>query len=140
MSGFLGTKANFIVDLIITISLFLPFLLLLSFYFASIGKYVLHKNLQIILIIIASLLVISLEIEIRAHGANTNTPQLKAVLVVHLIFAISSFLGWLYLIVKSLTSKQPFNFNHKKIGKAVFIGLCLSIISGWFLYFLAFVL
>ena len=140
MNGFLGTRASFIVDLTITISAILPLLLLLTFYFASIGKYKLHKNLQLLLIFITLSLVIALELGIRTHGSNTNSFELKMILIVHLFFAITSFIGWIYLAIKSLMTKDmKFDFDHKKWGKLVYIGLCCSIVTGWILYFFAFV-
>jgi len=147
MEGFLGTRGNFVIDLVITISGFLPFLLLFTFYLAVIGKKLLHKYLQITLFSTVSILVVALETSIQFGGLSqiskqspySGTIELTVLFAVHLIFAISSFLGWLWLIVKS-TKRYPnaFDFDHKKWGKILFWDIVLMVITGWMLYWMTF--
>lgn len=147
MEGFLGTRGNFIIDLVMIISGFLPFLLLFAFYLAAIGKKLLHKYMQIILFSIVSILVVSLELSIQFGGLSeiskqspyAGTTQLTILFVVHLIFAISSFLGWLWLIIKSSkVYPSNFEFNHKKWGKILFWDIVFMVITGWILYWMTF--
>jgi len=147
MDGFLGTRADFIVDLVMTISGFLPFLLLSAFYLASKGKFDLHKNLQIILFIVVTSLVLSLEYDIRfgelkeisKQSPYAGSIELTVVFLVHLLFAISSFFAWCWLIVKSL-KRYPtfFDFEHKRYGKIIFWDIVLMVITGWILYWMTF--
>jgi len=147
MEGFLGTRADFIVDLVMTISGFLPFLLLSTFYIATKRKFDLHKNLQITLFIIVTLLVLSLEVDVRygdlkeisKQSPYAGSTELMVVFLVHLFFAVSSFFAWCWLIVKSL-KRYPtfFDFEHKRYGKIIFWDIVLMVISGWILYWMTF--
>ena len=147
MDGFLGTRGDFIVDLVMTISGFLPFLLLFTFHMASKRKYDFHKKLQITLFVIVTLLVIALEYDVRFSNLKEISKQspyagstlLVTVFLVHLFFAISSFFGWCWLIVKSL-KRYPifFDFEHKKWGKIIFWDIVLMVITGWILYWMTF--
>ena len=147
MEGFLGTRGNLIIDLVMSISGFLPFLLLFAFYLAAIGKQLLHKYLQITLFSIVLILVIALETNIQFGDLSQisklspyeGTIELKVLFVTHLFFAVSSFFGWLWLIVKS-SKRYPksFQFNHKKWGKILFWDIIFMVITGWLLYWMTF--
>ncbi len=147
MEGFLGTRGNFIVDLVITISGFLPFLLLFTFYLAAKRREVLHKYLQITLFGVVSILVVALETSIQFGGLSeisqkspyNGTTELLILFMIHLFFAISSFLLWLWLIIKSLKEyPDRFSFNHKKLGKILFWNILCMVITGWILYWMTF--
>ncbi len=147
MEGFLGTRADFIVDLVMTISGFLPFLLVFTFYLAVKGRHKLHKFLQITLFSIVVVLVIALEWDVQFGGLSgisdkspyAGTTELLIVFLVHLFFAMSSFFGWLWLIIKSAKRyPENFNFNHKKWGKILFFGIVMMAVTGWLLYWMTF--
>ncbi|MCH9813003.1 MAG: DUF420 domain-containing protein [Epsilonproteobacteria bacterium] len=147
LDGFLGTRGDFIVDLVITVSGFLPFLMLFTFYLAAKGMYTLHRNLQILLFIVVVGLVVALEYDIQFGGLaeiSKMTPfkdsvALLFVFAIHLFFAITSFGGWLWLLIKS-SKRYPkhFEFNHKKWGKLIFADVVLTAITGWILYWMTF--
>lgn len=147
LEGFLGTRGDFIIDLVMTISGFLPFLLLFTFYLASKGKHDLHKKLQISLFLIVAALVLLLEYDVRFGDLKEiskmspyfGSIELKIVFFAHLFFAISSFFGWCWLIVSSLKRYPLFpNFNHKKYGIILFWDIVLMVITGWILYWMSF--
>ena len=150
MNGFLGTRADLIIDLIMVITGFLPLLLLYSFYLASKGRYTLHKNLQLFLLLLSSIAVIALELDIRLGGVENiatqssyyNSPTLKTVFVFHLIVAISSFFLWSWMAFKfSLLSVAKIKrTNHKLWGKILFTLLILTLVSGWAIYVMFFAL
>ncbi|HIP02740.1 MAG TPA: DUF420 domain-containing protein [Campylobacterales bacterium] len=147
MEGFLGTRGDFIVDFVMTVSGFLPFLLLFTFYLAANGRHDAHKYLQITLFSIVTLLVLALEWDVRfgnLSGISKQSPyagttELMVVFIVHLFFALTSFFGWLWLIIKS-TKRYPtfFDFNHKKWGKIIFWDIVLMAVTGWMLYLMSF--
>ncbi len=147
MNSILGTRADIIMDAVVIVSAVLPFLLIWVFKLAKDGKYKEHKFLQIVLFSITTILVVALELDIRfgTLGEKSiisryyNTIELNIVFIVHLIFSISSFAGWLWLIIKSSTTyPKKFNFEHKKWGIILFIDLCLTAITGIILYIMAF--
>jgi len=150
MSGFLGTRADLIIDSIMVITGFLPLFLLYSFYLASKGRYALHKNLQLFLLLLSSIAVIALELDIRlgdiehirVQSSYYNSTILKVVFAFHLFVAISSFFLWSWMVFKfSLLSVAKIKqTNHKLWGKILFIDLVLTLISGWAIYFMIFAL
>jgi len=147
MEGFLGTRGDFIVDLVMTVSGFLPFLLLFTFYLAAKNRHDLHKELQITLFIVVTFLVLALEYDVRFGNLKeisklspyAGSTELITIFFIHLFFAISSFVGWCWLIVKSL-KRYPtfFDFEHKKYGKIIFWDIVLMVITGWILYWMTF--
>ncbi len=147
MEGFLGTRGDFIVDLVMTVSGFLPFLLMFTFYLAAIGKYDMHKYMQIGLFTILTLLVIALELDVRFGKISLigslspyyGTTELTVVFVIHLFFAISSLVAWFWLLLKTLKRyPKVFYFNHKKWGKIIFWDIVFMVITGWILYWMSF--
>jgi len=147
IEGFLGTRADLMVDIVMVASAALPFLLYGAIYFAKKGEYNLHKWAQIILFTVVTLLVIGLEVDIRFGGLNLvieqgryyGTGVLTTIFIIHLIFAVSSALLWLWLIIVS-ARRYPvhFRFPHKKYGILVFIDIVLTVITGWVLYAMVF--
>jgi hypothetical protein len=150
MSGFLGTRADIIVDVVMTISGFLPAILMFTFYLAAKGRYQLHKNMQLGLLLLVTVLVVALEVDIRSgdlQAAGALSPYhdsllLTVVFVIHLLFAITTFFGWLWLVIKSakIYPKGFKTFAHKKWGKLLFIDIVLTVITGWILYIMVFAL
>ncbi|OQX74367.1 MAG: hypothetical protein B6D59_02590 [Campylobacteraceae bacterium 4484_4] len=147
IEGFLGTRADGIVDTVVAVSGILPFVLLYSFFLASRGRYRLHKKIQSIMLLATFALVIALEADIRfgtiskaaAQSSFSGSLALGVFFVIHLAFAISSFAGWVWLVAKSYrTYPKPFHFAHKRWGLIVFVGLCMTSITGWILYLMAF--
>jgi len=147
MEGFLGTRADFIIDLVMVTSALLPFLLLAAILLARKEKYDLHKWSQITLFTTVNLLVLALEIDIRFGGIDEVIAQSKyygsdtltIVFLVHLFFAISSTLLWFWLIIISVR-RYPvhFRFPHKKYGIITYIDIVLTVITGWMLYAMVF--
>jgi len=147
MAGFLGTRADFIVDFVMTVSALLPLLLLAAILQARKERYDLHKWSQITLFTVVNILVIALEIDIRFGGIDEVIEQsryygsdtLTTVFLVHLFFAISSTLLWFWLIIISVR-RYPvhFRFPHKKYGIITYIDIVLTVITGWMLYAMVF--
>ncbi len=147
IEGFLGTRADFMVDTVMVVSAALPLLLYIAIRFAKKEQYDRHKWAHIILFTVTNLLVIGLEIDIRFGGLDSvieqsryyGTSTLTTIFVIHLIFAISSTLLWLWLIVVSVR-RYPihFRFPHRKYGILVYIDIVLTTITGWILYALVF--
>ncbi len=143
MDGFLGTRADLVVDLVMSVSGFIPAVMLYSFYKASKGEYDTHKNIQNILLIALIISVVALELDIRFGELDRSTEYndlLGVVFPMHLIFAISTPLLWFWLLSKSCKIyPKPFGkFNHKKWGWILFWDMTLSVISGWIVYLMAF--
>ena len=150
IAGFLGTRSDIIVDTVMTISGFLPALLVYTFYLAAKGKKRAHRNWQLALLLVVTVLVVALEVDVRtgnlqrlsAMSPYHDSALLQAVFIVHLIFAMTTFVGWLWLVIKSARIyPKPFQaFDHKKWGKILFVDIVLTVITGWVMYIMVFAL
>lgn len=152
-AGFLGTKAPFYIDIITIYFAFLPFLLAYSIYFAVKKELKKHFISQTIILAITLIIVVIFEIGIRISGGFLEYSQDSSLsynfmlifLIIHIIIAIGSVAGWLYLFISSYKSykksgfKQIVGSKHKKIGKAIFLSLSISSIMGVCMYFFLFV-
>ncbi len=146
--GFLGTRADIIIDVVMTVSGFLPALMMFTFYLAAKRKYQLHKNMQLALLLIVTVLVVALEVDVRsgdlqaagALSAYHDTLALRVLFIVHLLFATTTFVGWIWLVIKSskIYPKGFGKFNHKKWGKILFADVVLTVITGWMMYLMVF--
>ncbi len=146
--GFLGTRADLIIDVVMTISGFLPAIMMFTFYLAAKGNIRLHKNMQLGLLLLVTLLVVALEVDVRsgdlqaagALSAYHDSTILSVIFVIHLFFAITTFVGWIWLVVKSskLYPEGFKTFNHKKWGKILFVDIVLTVITGWAMYIIVF--
>ena len=147
IEGFLGTRADIIVDTVMVASTLLPFFLIIAIRYAQKEKYDMHKWLQIVLFTVVNILVIGLELDIRIGGLDKviarspyhDSTELLSIFLIHLFFAISSTLLWLWLIVVS-AKRYPihFTFPHKKYGKIVFVDIVMTMLTGWVLYAMVF--
>ena len=152
--GFLGTKAPMYMDLVTIYFALLPFLLAYTIYFAVKKEYNKHFISQAIVLAITLFVVIIFEIGVRVSGGFLEYSKSSGVsysfmltfLLVHIIIAIASVSGWLYLFINSFISykknkfKSITNSNHKKIGKAIFLSLSISSIMGVCIYIFLFIL
>lgn len=149
IQGFLGTRADIIVDTVIVASALLPFYMMYTFYLAAKGKIALHKRLQEIALFAVAFLVIALEAdvqfsnlsEVSALSGYHGTTELTVVFVIHLIFAVSTFIGWTWLVFKSgrIYPEGFGEFNHKKWGKIIFADIIMTAVTGWILYAMVFI-
>jgi len=124
ITGFLGTRADLIIDIVMTASALLPAFMIYAFTMAAKGKLELHKKLQITALIAVTLLVIALEVDVRfgnlpaisALSSYHDSTLLKWVFGIHMVFAITTFIGWIWLVVKSykIYPTSFGAFNHKK--------------------------
>ena len=140
-------------DLVTIYFALLPFFLAFSIYYAIKKDYKRHFSSQFVLLIVTLLVVVIFEIGIRISGGfleyskNTSISYnfMLIFLIIHIIIAIASISGWLYLFITSYKAykKDKFktiqNTKHKKIGKAIFLSLTISSYMGVCIYLFLFV-
>tara|TARA_B100001063_G_scaffold41173_1_gene34989 strand:+ start:7557 stop:8030 length:474 start_codon:yes stop_codon:yes gene_type:complete len=151
--GFIGTRAPMYMDLVTIYFALLPLFLAFSIYYAVKKNYKKHFSSQAVLLFITLLVVIIFEIGIRISGGfveyskdtNISYNFMLIFLIIHIIIAIASISGWLYLFITSFKAykKDKFktiqNTKHKKIGKAIFLSLTISSYMGVCIYLFLFV-
>ena len=151
-TGFLGTRADTLIDLAIVFFVLAPFLMVYALRLAAQRRHREHRNLQAGLLLAAVVAVLMLEISLRFGSAgeafaasSLYGPPMTALFVVHLAIAIPTFILWCWLAALSWrrfshTLPGPFGRTHRRWGKLAFVGLCLSSATGIGLYVMGFAL
>jgi hypothetical protein len=139
----LTTRGNIFLNIALISSIILPFIQIASIYFAKAGKYDLHKRTQILMLsfFIALILMIVMDMhtikKIVQQSSFNDTVQLYTIFTLYLISIITTIILWFWLIIKSY-DRYPihFRFDHKKWGKLIFFGVCLTSGLGVLLYWM----
>lgn len=158
--GFLGYRTSFMLDFVVVALILIVPILVYSLYVVKVQhKYVLHRNLQLLLGIILLVAVGLFEIDLQlVQGgwakvvSKRPTPLtaeqlnfVQTVLRVHLIFAISTPFLWAATIVLALrrmpSSPGPSAHSrlHKSLGWISTIDIVLTSVTGLIFYYFAFV-
>lgn len=153
-AGFLGTRADVFMDVVIIIVALVPFLLLGSRWLARTGRLAAHRKAQIVLTTIFAVVIGLFEVYIRIKGGvdgiSGGSPYhestfLYGFLAVHLCFAVSSAVLWAWLFVVSLRrfSNPPapgaFSANHRRWGTITMGAMGMTAITGLGVYGLCFI-
>jgi len=154
INGFLGSRASIMLDVV-----FLAMFAVLPVMAVSIGmarfrrQYAWHKRIQLTLAIILLFAVAAFEIDMQfISGWQTRaTPSpywpagVKTSLYIHLVFSISTFFLWLYVVIGALRNipkppaPSPYSRRHIFWARLAAIDLTLTALTGWIFYWLAFV-
>jgi uncharacterized membrane protein YozB (DUF420 family) len=153
-SGFIPySRASFMLDLVAVAMLAVVPVLAWSIYLARCRKnYSLHKRVQIVLGVALLATVCFFELDMRLHGWRqfaTDSPYYESwvfpVLYIHLVFAVSTVLLWVYVIVTALRRfpsppvPNEYSPRHRRIARLAAIDRVCTAVSGWVFYVLAFV-
>jgi putative membrane protein len=160
--GFLGFDASFMLDFVVTALVAIVPVLLYSLYAVKVQRrYLLHRNLQLLLGIVLLVAVSLFEIDMQwVHGGwrnivnkNPDAPRLtgeayahvESVLRIHLIFAISTpFLWGATLLLAWRRFPSPphpakHSRSHKILGWLSVIDIVATSATGLWFYYVAFV-
>jgi putative membrane protein len=116
------------------------------------NNYVGHRKIQLLLGLVLLLVVGLFELDMRIFGWEKQAEaspyyqtSLYPVLYVHLCFAISTSLLWIYMIVGALRQfarvpePNAYSSTHKLVGKLTALDTVLTAVTGWIFYYMAFV-
>ncbi len=152
--GFLGTRADLLTDLITVGYGVVPLILAWSAMQARRGFHLRHRAVQCAALALLTVVLVMFEVNIRMRGGSdalflsssfANTPTLRAVLLGHLLIAVSTYFVWVGLTVLSwrrFRSRLPgvFSRTHARVGRLVIAGNVATALSGILLYIVGFVL
>lgn len=160
IDGFLGTRASLMID-VVSVAMVLV-LAALAFSILTVRyrqNYTLHKRIQLMLGTVLLVAVAAFEIDIQfisrwrvraaASAYYSDVWQQSTVdwaLDVHLVFAVSTALLWIFVIVQALRkiprppAPCPYSRTHMFWARLAAIDMCLTTLTGWIFYVLAFVL
>jgi uncharacterized membrane protein YozB (DUF420 family) len=155
VDGFLGTRASLMVDLVfLAMFAVLPVLGWSIWQVKFRRRFALHKRIQLTLAAVLLVAVAAFEIDMRfisgwrerarpspywANGVVTIS------LGVHLLFSISTFFLWLYVVIGALRNipkppaPSPYSPRHIPWARLAAIDMALTAVTGWMFYWLAFV-
>jgi putative membrane protein len=121
-------------------------------------KYQLHKTLQLTMAVVLLVAVLLFEIDLRTNGwehraepspyfdpANKWTCPAGLSLVIHLSFAVPTLVLWTVVVVQALRkfsrppTPGPHSQWHVRWATLAAIGMCMTAVTGWIFYWLAFV-
>jgi uncharacterized membrane protein YozB (DUF420 family) len=158
IDGFLGTRATFMLDVVVLAMVALLPVLAWSVYLAKYQRqYAWHKSVQVTLGIVLLATVVLFEVDMRLNGwrdraasspyssAGGSFDWVMTSLAVHLFFAVTSAVLWLLVIVRGLRhfSNPPapgaHSAWHKRYGMLAALDMAMTAITGWIFYWLAFV-
>ena len=153
MDGFLPfSRASIMLD-VVALGMFIvvPVLLWSIYQVRYKGRKDLHRKAQIFLGILLLVVVTLFEIDIRLHGwRHLAEPSpfyhtaLFPVLYIHLFFFIDTALLWIYTIIDAVIrfrgEVSPESARkHRRVARVSAIGMCMTAVTGWTFYLMAFV-
>lgn len=152
-AGFLGTRGNLLMDMVVVAIILTPFLFLWAIRLARGGRYAQHRNLQTGLLGVLLVAVTLFEVDIRLSGGTqgflAGSPYLGTALLTwllrtHVVIAVATFALWLAIVVQAWRARmdlhpQAFSAAHRRRGYWVFAGVNFTAVSGVWLYWLGFV-
>jgi hypothetical protein len=155
LEGFLGTRASFMLDVLVIAMAVVIVVLAWSVYQVKYRRrYELHKWVQVILGLVLLAAVIIFEVDVRLHGwedraagaigGRAPTAAWTA-LAIHLVFAVAATILWPVVIVRALLNfpnppaPGPHSRFHLRWARIAAIDMFITAFTGWTFYYLAFV-
>lgn len=135
-------------------------LLGISIYLAKHRQYSLHKTLQLTIAAVLLTAVAAFEVDMQLFNeweklaakspyfdpAHKWTCPVGIALIVHLCFAVPTFVTWIIVTVQALRhfpsppTPGPHSRAHLRLSKPAAVGMLLTAVTGWVFYTMAFVL
>ena len=157
IDGFLGTRGSLMLDVVVIAMAVVVPVLAWSVQLAKKGKFALHKQVQVALASVLLLAIVAFEVDLRfltdwrQRAADSPYYSVEAwsgvwvSLVVHLMFAIPTFLLWIGVVVAALrhfpSPPEPgaHSRTHRRWAMLAGVGMFGTAVTGWIFYYLAFV-
>ncbi|MFV0446205.1 MAG: DUF420 domain-containing protein [Planctomycetaceae bacterium] len=160
--GFLGYDTTFMLDFVVCALVVVVPLVLYSLYQVKVRRnWVRHRNLQLLIAVVLLAAVAAFEVDVQLiHGGwqkivnkpgqplrldETALDDVRQVLRIHLLFAISTPLLW-FLTLALAWKRFPnppmpgaHSFWHKKLGWLATLDLVATSVTGLWFYYVAFV-
>jgi len=150
-TGFLGTRAPFFMDFVTVIVALLPFLVGGSIFLARQKSFKWHQITQIVILVVSVIVVGYFEYGVRIGGGfkefvkdtSVSYSMALTILIVHIAIAVTTLYLWVEAIVKAQKQRiveTPPQYDHKKAGKRVAMGIVATSLTGLLVYAILFAL
>lgn len=152
--GFFGSRADLLTDFALSLFILLPLVMPLGFRLAQKRRLALHRTVQAAFLATMTVAVAALELDIRIKGGtgalggsavSTPRPLVRALLLVHLLIAVTTWVAWSWLVLRSWgrfgsTLPGGFSLAHRRWGRRIWLGVGATAATGTLLYLSVFVL
>lgn len=155
IDGFLGTRATFMLDVLVIAMGVVVVVLAWSVYQVKYRRrFELHKWVQVGLGLVLLAAVVVFEVDVRMYGWEERAAgelgghaptHVWVALAIHLVFAVSSSILWPVVIIRALRNfpnppaPGPHSRFHIPWARVAAIDMCITAVTGWTFYYLAFV-
>jgi uncharacterized membrane protein YozB (DUF420 family) len=158
IEGFLGTRASLMLDVVFLAMFAVLPAMGVSIYLVKFRRqYALHKTLQLVIGVILAIAVTVFEIDIRIHDwrpraeaspyydANPLRGLVNWSLWIHLCFAVSTVVLWIFVVVQALRKfprpPMPNAYSRRHIfwARLAALDMVMTSVTGWVFYCIAFV-
>jgi putative membrane protein len=153
LDGFLGTRASLMLDVVFLAMFAVVPVMGWSIYLVKYRRrFLLHKRIQLALALVLLATVVLFEGDMRINGWIERAKAspyfetwVQRSLSVHLVFAVSTALLWIFVTVRALRrfpcppTPNDHSRSHIFWGKLAAIDMLCTAITGWAFYWLAFV-
>lgn len=151
--GFLGTRGDILMDLVVLSLIAIIPLLVYSFRLARQKRYAEHKRLQVVLASVLAVVVVLFEVDMQMAGGIfaltaasrfAGTALLNGSIYLHVLLAVGTTLLWIWLIALSLKrfpnppAPGAFSRTHRRWGRFGMILMLLTGLTGVEVYILGF--
>lgn len=151
--GFLGTRADLLMDVVFVSTLATPFILVWAIRLAQQRQLEKHRLVQTLLLAVLLVAVALFEVDVRLSGGSgslmkgssyAGTGLLRGITLAHVLANVVTFIAWLVLVVKSrrrFNTELPgaFTPSHRRLGRFVLGGTVFGALSAVVMYGLGFV-
>jgi hypothetical protein len=151
--GFLGTRADLLMDVVFVSTLATPFILVWAIRLAQQRQLEKHRFVQTLLLGVLLVAVALFEVDVRLSGGSgslmkgssyAGTGLLRGITLAHVLANVVTFIAWLVLVVKSrrrFNGALPgsFSASHRRLGRFVLGGTVFGALSAIVMYGLGFV-
>jgi len=132
MQGFLGTDADWVIDLFLVLLVALLPMLCWAIVLVRRGKRAAHGKWMAVAYTIFVAAVLGFEIDVRLRADSLPSPEFWPFLI-HMLFALPAFVLWTYQIATARkVASAP--AAHRKRGKILITLIFLTVATGVWLY------
>ncbi len=137
MNGFLGTDADFVIDLFLVLLVVLLPVLGVGIQLARRRRLKAHARFMVVTFLVFVVALVAFEVNVRIHAATLPDPALTP-MVIHLAFAVPALALWTWQVAtakRAFTDPEP----HRRRGRLLGMLLLLTVGTGIWLYVATFV-
>lgn len=152
-AGFLGSRADVLMDVVLIAMALTPFLLVWAIRLARRRDYTRHRTVQSSLLCVLLVAVVAFEVDVRMSGGSAafitgsrylGTTLFYSLLGVHILVAVASFALWTWVVARGWgvspePSAEHFGAAHRRQGYLILAGVTFTSVSGAVLYWMSFV-